>query len=175
MPLFKASNLLSVGRTRLTHLVARCGSCTQDAGAEDPQESTAQTAESGNAMIEFIVLGLMLLLPTVYFLLAVFSVQSAALAANAASSAAVQYAQSTPREQLSATNVSQVAQMAASDYKIPPDSTSIVFNCVADCSASSAVQVTVTVEAQVPLIPWIAPGGFAELSSTAVGWGGKYQ
>lgn len=138
-------------------------------------EQTKQSAETGNAMIDFTVLGLMLMVPTVYFLLAVFSVQSAALAANAASAAAVQYAQATPREQLSSVSVTQVAQMAAADFNLPADTVSVQFFCEADCSSSSAVQVSVTTRAQLPLIPRVAPGGFAELSSTAVGWGGKYR
>lgn len=137
--------------------------------------SETELADTGNAMIEFIVLGLTLMIPTLYFLLAVFNVQSAALAANAASSAAVQYAQTISREELSAQHVTAVAQLATSDFKIPAESINVQFECDAECSQTSTVRVQVTVHAQLPLIPWVAPAGFVDLTSTAVGWGGKYR
>ncbi|MEU4206693.1 pilus assembly protein TadE [Rothia terrae] len=134
-----------------------------------------EDAESGNAMIEFVVLGLMLMIPTVYFLLAVFQVQSAALAANAASQQAVQLVASTPRDQITSQGLTGAAQLAAADFKVAPENMSVSMSCDGGCSDQSPIRVDVTVQATLPVIPWIAPGGFAELHSSATSWGGKYR
>lgn len=142
------------------------------------QSSTVRVtedSESGNAMIEFVVLGLMLMIPTVYFLLAVFQIQSAALAANAASQQAVQLAASTPRDQITSQGMTAAAQLAAADFKVAPENLSVSMSCEGGCSEQSPIRVDVTVQATLPMIPWIAPGGFAELHSSATSWGGKYR
>lgn len=130
-------------------------------------------AEAGGAMIEFIVLGTLLLLPTIYFLMAVFSLQSGAMAAAAASQQAVQVIESTENRQQSLGLVHSAAAFAVQDYGISADQVNASAACLDE--ACDKIRVSVTVSVKMPLLPWSPPGGIAEMTSNSMWWGGKYR
>ncbi len=131
--------------------------------------------ESGSALLEFLALGLLLLVPTLYFLLAVFSLQSGAMAANAASHQAIQLIQAAGYRSIEQAQLQQAAVFAASDYGVPADSVTIAASCLGDCSAQASIRVEVTVSLALPLLPGEGPGSMAQLHSHATSWVGKYQ
>lgn len=131
--------------------------------------------EEGNALVEFIMLGTLLMIPTLYFLLSVFSLQSAAFAASNASSQALQYLQQVPEGQASSQVAAQVAQLAGQDFGIPAEDISTRLICAASCARGERMEVQVTVTAHLPLIPWVVSPSLATLESRAVAWGGNYS
>lgn len=126
-------------------------------------------------MVEFVVLGFMLMVPTMYFLLAVFTIQSGSMAANAAAEQAAQSIENQGLESLSSSSVTQSAQLAAQDYSVSAQDLSVSVNCATDCSEQQAVQVAVTVQVHVPLIPWISGATLGQVHSHATVWGGRYR
>lgn len=155
----------------ISKAVTRCCSTPCDS----TKSSTGDDREHGNAMIEFIGLGLMLMIPTIYFLLSVFSVQSASMAANAASQQAVQMIQAHPIEQVNEASVTAAAHFAAADYSVDSNRVSVSVNCSGNCAAASSIRVDTRVEVALPLIPWVSGASFATVDSSAMVWGGKYR
>lgn len=131
--------------------------------------------EEGNALVEFIMLGTLLMIPTLYFLLSVFSLQSAAFAASNASSQALQYLQQAPEGQASSQLAAQVAQLAGQDFGVPAEDISTQLICAASCARGERMEVRVTVTAHLPLIPWVVSPSLATLESRAIAWGGNYS
>ena len=136
---------------------------------DDPADS-----EAGNAVIEFLGLALVLMIPTVYFLLGIFAVQSGTLAASAAAQQAVQLIQAA-EDGVSATHVQRVATLTAADYGVAGDHLHLTVDCPRGCDEGSPAEVRVSVDVQLPLIPWVRDSSFVTVSSHATAWGGKYS
>ena len=130
--------------------------------------------ERGSAMIEFIALATMLFIPTVYFLLTVFSIQAAGFAAAAASQQGIIAVRNMGEQrQMNIEQVEAIAAIAVRDYGIDHSQLSVTARCeTGDCDKVS-VQTSVTVE--LPLIPWVAPRGIGTMTSQATWWGSKYR
>lgn len=130
--------------------------------------------ERGSAMIEFIALGTMLFVPTIYFLLTIFAIQSAGFAASAASQQGIIAVRNMgENRQMSLDNVHTIASIAVQDYGIDSSQLAVEARCATSACDQVTVRTTVTVD--LPLIPWIAPGGVGTMSSEATWWGGKYR
>ncbi|GGH59405.1 hypothetical protein [Rothia aerolata] len=139
------------------------------------RENQAESSETGSAMIEFLGLGLMLMIPTVYFLLAIFSLQSGAMAAIAASQQAIQVIENSPRSAISNSSVQRSAAFAAADYGFAPEQVAATVSCTGDCTEESALRVDVAISVNIPLIPGMNNQEMAEMTSSATAWGGKYR
>lgn len=131
--------------------------------------------ERGNALVEFIGLGALLMIPTVYFLLSVFALQSGAFAAASASQQALQFVQQLPAEQRSQGAAQNIAQLAASDYGIDPGQVTAVLGCERSCGQGERLTVDVTVQVELPLVPWPGAPSMGTMTSQAVSWGSKYS
>lgn len=137
--------------------------------------ASVNNSEEGNAMVEFLGLGFMLMVPTIYFLLSVFAVQSGTMAAHAAADQAAQTISNQPLDQMNSQTAQQAAQFAARDYGIEPENLRVAVSCGNDCSQSDSIRVNTTVKVQLPLIPWVRGASFAEVSSSSFVWGGRYR
>lgn len=136
-----------------------------------PMSSTNPSAEDGSALIEFLGLGTLLLVPALWFLLAVSQIQGAAYAAvGAADQAAKMYVASEGGPHQATARSEAAVHAALADFSLDPDQARISHHCTAACSEpGSTVIFTVEVRVPVPLIPEFA--GFehrlATVSSTA--------
>jgi len=132
--------------------------------------TTALADDRGSASLEFLVGGLLLLVPIVYLVVALGAIQSASLGVEAA-------ARHTARAVGLATDAEQAAARAdlvltdvASEYGIPRDGLALDLRCAdttGACPAAGAT-VTVTVYAAIPL-PLVPPVlGLDDLTSVPV-------
>lgn len=135
----------------------------------------ADAPEQGSALVEFIGLGALLMVPTVYFLLSVFSMQSAAFAASNASAHALQVIQFLPPEQRTQSAVQAVAALTASDFGLEAETITATLSCEDVCAQGERMTVDVTVEVGLPLVPWPGAPALATMTSQAVSWGGNYS
>ena len=131
--------------------------------------------EQGSALVEFIGLGALLMVPTVYFLLSVFSMQSDAFAASNASAHALQVIQFLPPEQRTQSAVQAVAALTASDFGLGAETITATLSCEDVCAQGERMSVDVTVEVGLPLVPWPGAPTLATMTSQAVSWGGDYS
>lgn len=147
------------------------------AGGELSEEtpSERELSDRGNAMVEFLGVGFMLMVPTIYFLLAVFAVQSSTMAANAAADQIAQTISNQPLDTLDTSLATRSAQFAVNDYGVDAKNMQVQVNCGSDCSRSDSVRVEVTVNVQLPLIPWVKDASFAKVSASSTVWGGRYR
>lgn len=132
-------------------------------------------AEQGNALIEFIVLGTTLMIPTMYFLITVFTLQSAAFAASNAGQQSLQYLQQSRQEHLGQGSAQAIAELAASDYGIAAEHVKTQVSCAASCAQGEQMTVSVLVEVPLPLVPWPGAPSIATMTSEATSWGGNYS
>lgn len=138
-------------------------------------EYTAFWADDrGSASLEFITVGLVLLVPTVYLVLAMSSLQAGALAVEgAARQASRVFVQSSDMVSAQASAVTAV-EFALADHGIDPDSAAISVSCAPDpsncLSRQGFVTVSVTLSIALPLVPPVLVGKFpagVPLSATA--------
>jgi Flp pilus assembly protein TadG len=108
-------------------------------------------AERGSAIVEFHFLGLLLLVPLVYVLLAVLDVQRASYGVTQAAREAGRIFVATGDEEAARL----AAQVALADQSLPADSAEISIQCSAGPCYQPGVQVTVTVGSTVrlPFVP----------------------
>lgn len=116
-----------------------------------PTNSTDPAGEQGSAVIEFLALGTLLLLPAVWFLLAVAEVQAASYAAvgSADQAAKMHTSAETSAGERAARSEAAIAA-ALADFNISEEHAQISQHCSPQCDAEGAV-VTYTVEIRVPV------------------------
>lgn len=137
--------------------------------------------ERGSGLIEFVWLGLILLLPMVYVVLSVFAVQRAAFATTAASRAAGRAYVLAPSDAAGLAQARLAAMQAYVDQGLPGGDAVIGVSCTpapADCHrGGSVVTVVVSTRAALPLLPAVlgraAPG--VSLDATFVVPAGQYR
>ncbi|MGR2751389.1 hypothetical protein [Agromyces arachidis] len=109
--------------------------------------------EIGSASLEFLTVGLVLLVPLVYLVVAMASIQAAALgvegAARQAARVAVLEAEGAP-----AASVERTVRVVLADYGVDADTTSVVVDCSGPCD-EPGTRITVRVGAVIalPLVP----------------------
>ena len=115
------------------------------------------TDETGSASLEFITAGLLLLVPLVYLVVAVASLQAAAFAAEGASRQAARVFVRAESTDDAHDQVRRAVEFALTDQGIDPAQASVVITCSpvrSDClAAGSIVTVGVTVRVPMPLVP----------------------
>lgn len=113
------------------------------------------TGESGSAVVEFVFLGVLLLVPVVYFVITVAALQGASFAAaGAADHAAKTFAQSADEGAAQAAAQASV-RVAMSDFGLAEQSTRLELTCDrSPClQAGAAVRAVVRVDVPLPFSP----------------------
>lgn len=117
----------------------------------------SRTDERGTALVEFTWLGILLLVPLVYIVLAVFEVQRAAFAVSAAARSAGRAYVLAPTEADGMARARASAAVALADQGLSLGSGSLVVSCrpdPGDClSPGSVVSVDVVCPVRLPLMP----------------------
>lgn len=115
----------------------------------------AAACERGSASLEFLTVGMILVVPLVYLVLAVAAIQAAALgvegAARQASRVAVLRADGA---EPTAAGVERTVRVVLADYGVDPNAASVDVDCSAACD-EPGTRITVRVRAAValPLVP----------------------
>lgn len=131
--------------------------------------------ERGSGIVEFVWLGIVLLVPMVWIVISVFEVQRGAFAVTAAARAAGRAYALAPDEQTGLARAREVAQFTLADQggeEMPLD---VAVECslgAGSCLAgTSVITVTISSHVQLPLFPDVLQGGqtgFALQSSHTV-------
>ncbi|MDO5494447.1 MAG: pilus assembly protein [bacterium] len=129
-------------------------------------------AEEGSAIVEFIVLTFVLLVPLVYLILTFFQLQGAAFAAEGAARDAGRLLAAS-RDEVAGRDSAELATRISFDDAGFPGPVSLHLECSGSpcLSSGSAIRATVTTEVALPLIPLgivDALGARVPVSGTAV-------
>lgn len=116
--------------------------------------TAAHDDDAGSAVLEFTFLGLLLLVPVVYLVLTVGSIQGASFAVvGAADQAAKVFVDSETPEEAHA-RAQQTVDLAVSDFGFPADEAGVTITCGGGClEPGSSVTVDVDLRVPLPLIP----------------------
>ena len=129
-------------------------------------------AERGTALVEITWLAILLMVPLLYIVLAVFDVQRSAFAVSAAARAAGRAFVLSPSESAAPTRALVAARVAMADQDLDLDRGSIAFTCdpdPANCLApGSTVQVSVSYPVPLPLVPAALGGNTPSIQVQAV-------
>lgn len=126
------------------------------------RRSRRWTDDRGSASLEFITVGLLLLLPFIYLVLVVAAVQAGAFASEAAArNAARLFVQQDEASRAEAV-ADQAVRFALADYGVDVGSSRVTIECVpVEClDPGTLVTLTVTVQVPLPLAPAALPGDF---------------
>lgn len=116
---------------------------------------TAEESESGSAVVEFIFLGTLLLIPVVYLVLAVGSLQSGSYASVGAAHQAAKVFVSSDSPENGKLRAERAAMLAVTDHGLDPSSVSMDIVCSGEkcLEPGSMVTVHISVEVPLPLMP----------------------
>ncbi|WP_231554536.1 hypothetical protein [Arthrobacter sp. L77] len=114
-------------------------------------------AESGSAVVEFVFLGVLLLVPVVYLVLTVGQLQGGSFAVvGAADQAAKVYVDATTPQEADA-RAREAARIALADFGFGPEQAVVDIACSDQClTPGTTVTVVVRLDVPLPLIPAIA-------------------
>lgn len=118
--------------------------------------------ERGSAALEFVTVGLLLLLPLVYLVLVVAAVQAGALAAEAAARHAARVFVQEPDLGRAEAAADEAVRFALSDFGVAEATSDVAISCApGGCLEPGAlVTVRVSVDIPLPLVPPVLPGDF---------------
>lgn len=118
--------------------------------------SSHERAEQGNAVIEFVFLSLLLMVPLVYFIITVSQIQGGTFAVVGAADQAAKVYVAQPDAARARAAAEQAVLLALADYGQLADNARMDTSCVpADCLApGSAVTVTVHLTVPLPFVPF---------------------
>ena len=113
------------------------------------------SSEDGSASLEFLTVGMILLVPLVYLVLAVSAVQAGALGVEGAARQAARVAVVAADQDASDASVERAVLVALADYGIEASAASVTIGCDrADCLEPGArVTVSVAARVELPLVP----------------------
>lgn len=132
-------------------------------------KESARAQESGSAMIEFIFLVTMLLVPLIYLVIAAGALQSATYAAVGAADHGAKVFVSAESEGQANARVADAVHRAAANMGIDGARTSFSYSCSGPClSPGSTVTVRVSIDTVLPLLPssWSPRTGSVKSSAT---------
>lgn len=113
--------------------------------------------ESGSALVEFVWLGLLLLVPLVYIMWGVFDVQRGAFGASAASRASARAFVLAPNQAVADERARRAFEVALEDQGIDPADADYTITCEPRpdrcLSSGSMITVEVVVQQPLPLVP----------------------
>lgn len=177
MPSSATEAAASNGATASTATAASTASTTAARAAGPPDVLGGPAGgDEGSAVVEFVALGTLLLVPVVYFVLAVAQVQAGAFGVVAAAQQASQVLARAEPGALSDTGLTAAAQLAAADQGFAPDRLALRLECSdGACAAPGAVAtVHATLEVPLPLVPGFTDLDVAVLTSSATVVIGRY-
>lgn len=110
--------------------------------------------ERGSVLVEFVGLAVLLMIPLVYVLLTLASLQAASLAAVTLSEDVARIHAAAPDRQTGARRAQQAIAETAQGYGLPADSIRSELACTPFCTARGArVTATVVISVGLPLMP----------------------
>ena len=120
------------------------------------------TDDTGSASLEFVTVGLILMLPLVYLVLAVSAIQGGALAVEGAARQAARVFVESPTERDARVAADRAVRFALADHGVADDTVSVVIACAEQPCLTRRAFVTVSVELVVPLplVPPVIVGDF---------------
>lgn len=120
------------------------------------QGRNRKSGEAGSAVVEFIFLGVLLLVPVVYLVITVGQVQAASFAVVGAADAAAKVYATAPDTATAEARAAEAAHLALNDFGLPEDRMLMEAVCSGECLAPGT-RVTVQVRFEVPLpgVPWL--------------------
>lgn len=141
-----------------------------------PGECGSPGGDEGSAVVEFVALGTLLLVPVIYFVLTVAQVQAGAFAVVASAQQASQVLARTEPGQLSESGLTAAAQLAAADQGFAADRLAVRLECSDGTCATPGAVATVhgTLEVPLPLVPGFTDLEVAVLTSSATVVLGRY-
>lgn len=114
-------------------------------------------SDDGSASLEFITTGVLLLVPLVYLVVAVASIQGAALAVEGAARQAARVYVQAPSSEEADDRTTRAVRFALADYGMRTADAQVTVSCSpqpdACLSRNGSVTVTVRVSAPLPLVP----------------------
>lgn len=115
--------------------------------------------DSGRAIVEFLVVGLLVLVPVVYFVVTLSRVQAAAFAVSTASREAGRAFTTATTEDDAYVRAGAAARISFEDYNFEPDGT-VALSCDGSpcLRPEGRVEVVATVNVRLPLIPDLLSG-----------------
>lgn len=130
----------------------------------------AVSGEEGSAALEFITVGVLMLVPLVYLVVALGQIQGQALGAEAGARHVARAIASAPDAATATARTDAVLRSVVGEYGIDPDEVSLSLSCRPAGSvcpeAGSTVVVTVATRVALPLIPSVL--GLESLASVPV-------
>lgn len=115
--------------------------------------------ERGSASLEFLALGLLLIVPLVYLILVLGQLQAAALAADGAARQAARSWVMQPSLTLADERAADQVRLGASDFGFSGAEVRWQRNCIGSClSPSSRVSIEVQIAVPLPLMPPVLGG-----------------
>jgi len=136
--------------------------------------SRSWAEETGSAALEFVTLGLVLLVPLVYLVLTMAAIQGGSLAAEGAARQAARVFVESPTPERAQAAALRALEIALADHGIDPGGADIAVNCSprpdACLTRRGLVTVTVDLTVPLPLVPAALTGDFplaVPLSATA--------
>ena len=116
-----------------------------------------RSAEEGSAALEFIAVGVLLLVPLVYLIVALGTIQEQSLGVEAAARHLTRTLSLAPDAEAGAARAQRVLDGVAAEYGIDPAELDVGMTCApiaSPCPAAGAtVTVTVRTRVQLPLVP----------------------
>ncbi|MFE6967546.1 hypothetical protein ACFVAJ_20895 [Agromyces sp. NPDC057679] len=112
-------------------------------------------SEHGSASLEFLTVGMLLLVPLVYLVLALASIQGGALAVEGAARQAARVAVQAGDRASAESAVERAVRVALADYGVDAGAASVTIDCqAADCDVpGSRIRVSVHASVGLPLVP----------------------
>jgi hypothetical protein len=133
---------------------------------------TAPHDERGTAIVEFVWLGILLLVPLLYIVLAVFDTQRAAYAASAAARSASRAFVTSPDQTTAYARAEAAARLAFGDQGIDAADFTLVITCRPDpdrcLTPGSVVAAEVHSAADLPLMPTALGGNTPRIAVEAI-------
>jgi Flp pilus assembly protein TadG len=126
-----------------------------------PRAAALRFADDGGAaVVEFVLLAVVLIVPLVYLVLAVFEVQRAAFATSSAAREAARVFVVAPSSAQGELRARQAVSLAMADQGLDGGSAAMRIECLADpCLTPGArVRVEVDVVVGLPFVPWLGDG-----------------
>ncbi|WP_394938797.1 hypothetical protein [Psychromicrobium sp. YIM B11713] len=130
-----------------------------------PQQRLGRESERGSAVLEFIFLATILLIPVSYLILTLGQLQGGAYAVTGAADQAAKVYVSADSLAEAQFTAEQVVAIAVKDYGFEPESAQLTISCSEDpcLTAGSTVTVAIQLEVPLPLLP-VLPVGHATVS-----------
>jgi Flp pilus assembly protein TadG len=126
-------------------------------GARRPENLGGDDGQRGSAVVEFTFLGLLLMVPVVYFIITVGQIQGGSFAVVGAADQAAKVFVTQPDASSGRVAAEQATMLALADYGHPAGNASVEIHCDSggDCmAAGSAVTVTVRLTVPLPFVPF---------------------